>query len=282
MRKVAAVAVLFLFMPARVALAGPDDKSAPDRRQSQDEKISVVPPFTTLPDGSPIPKIEPIPEFVCILEVYHLGVGDEVTVCPKGCDAERARVLMVWTTMDNKTAYLTKLVQSKELLTIVTTAKPQDKIAFATEFYRWGKGEKSPPGAPPVPTTAVATLDTPVVPAQSREDIAKERWGEKLFGSELTHDFGTVAYGTLLSHRFKFANPYKTPLNITAVRLSSSKVTAKPTQECLQPGETAYIEVSMDTKYFVGAKTVAVYVSMAGNGGVSEVRLLVTANAQEK
>jgi hypothetical protein len=112
---------------------------------------------------------------------------------------------------------------------------------------------------------------------------ASDDRAEKAFDGHMSHDFGTVPCGTVLSHRFKFSNPYKVPLKIGQLRPAMGHtVTAEATQECLQPGETAYIEVSMYTKYFVGPRTVAVYVSMTVNGIFSEARLEVTANSQEK
>jgi LEA14-like dessication related protein len=105
--------------------------------------------------------------------------------------------------------------------------------------------------------------------------------GDMAFDDQV-HDFGNVVQGTELTHSFKVTNPYKFPLNITRVRPLSSCVQATATQTSLQPGETAYIDVRMDTQRFVGPKSVTTLVLIAGNGGVSEVRLLVSANSQVK
>jgi hypothetical protein len=128
------------------------------------------------------------------------------------------------------------------------------------------------------PTVIAAALVLGAVATVARAD---ELTAEKLF-DELAHDFGTVAQGTELHHRFKVTNSYKFPLKITDVRVSMSPVDAEVKQTCLQPGESAYIEVRLDTARFVGRKTVPVYVTIGGNGGFCEVTLRVTANSQEK
>jgi hypothetical protein len=126
---------------------------------------------------------------------------------------------------------------------------------------------------------AAAVLFVGLIATMSR---AADPPAEKLF-DELAHDFGNVAQGTELVHKFKLTNTYKVPLNISDARVSMNhSVLAKATQECLQPGESAYIEVSMNTKYFVGPKTVPVYVRIVGNDKFWEVVLKVSANSQEK
>src|SRR5207237_1394223 len=52
-------------------------------------------------------------------------------------------------------------------------------------------------------------------------------------------------------------------------------------QAVLQPNETGYIEVRMDTTRFTGIKQVMVYVSIAGKGYSSSAELKVSANIRQ-
>jgi len=57
-------------------------------------------------------------------------------------------------------------------------------------------------------------------------------------------------------------------------------IDASVTQSSLQPDETADIDVHMDTKHFVGPKTVTLFVQIEWNGKWSEVRLKVSADSE--
>jgi len=112
---------------------------------------------------------------------------------------------------------------------------------------------------------------------------ADDRWGDKLFKGDLVCDFGTVAHGAELYHRFKITNIYKVPLDITDLRVSCGCVTATAPQKTIPPSETGYIEVRMDTTRFTGLKQVTVFVSVSGdNGGYySSAELKVSANIRQ-
>src|SRR5438105_9904267 len=105
-------------------------------------------------------------------------------------------------------------------------------------------------------SAAAAVLFVVAVETVARSEDLK---AENCF-DELAHDFGNVTRGTELNHRFKVTNTYKFPLNITQVRVSMAPVDASATQTRLQPGETAYVRVRMDTKRFVGPRTVSFWV----------------------
>jgi hypothetical protein len=104
-------------------------------------------------------------------------------------------------------------------------------------------------------------------------------WADKLFGAELTHDFGVVPRGAQLKHSFKFTNIYKVPLDITEVRVSCGCVKAEPSTKLLQPNETATLSINMDGRQFAGSKTVRVYITV-GPKFISTATLTVSANAR--
>jgi hypothetical protein len=109
--------------------------------------------------------------------------------------------------------------------------------------------------------------------------VAAQGWANKLFKDRTTHDFGTVARGAQLYHRFPITNIYAVPLDVTNVRVSCGCVTAVPSKKTLKPRETAYIDVSMDGRRFSGAKSVTVFVTV-GPQFISTAELKVTANSR--
>jgi hypothetical protein len=112
-------------------------------------------------------------------------------------------------------------------------------------------------------------------PAFSQE----EGWANKLFKDQTSHDFGTVARGAQLYHRFPVRNIYAVPLEFTNLRVSCGCVTATPVPKVLQPRESGYIEVSMDARRFNGPKSVTVFVTV-GPTFISTAELKVSAHSR--
>jgi hypothetical protein len=106
-----------------------------------------------------------------------------------------------------------------------------------------------------------------------------ERWANKLFKGGTSHDFGNQPRGSLLHHRFTMYNIYAVPLTIMPIRTSCGCVTATPSKETLQPREEAFLDVTMDTHKFAGAKTVSVFVTV-GPQFQSTATLQVLANSR--
>jgi len=104
-------------------------------------------------------------------------------------------------------------------------------------------------------------------------------WADKLFGNELTHDFGVVPRGAQLKHTFKITNIYKVPLEITEVRVSCGCLKAEPSTKILQPTESATLNINMDGRQFTGAKTIRIYLTV-GPKFISTATLTVSANAR--
>ena len=91
-------------------------------------------------------------------------------------------------------------------------------------------------------------------------------WANKFFVPNnappvIVHDFGTVPYGTMLSHRFPITNIYAVPMQIYEPRRSCGCVTPTLSTQVLQPRETAWLDVTMDARKFTGPRTVTVYVT---------------------
>jgi Protein of unknown function (DUF1573) len=104
-------------------------------------------------------------------------------------------------------------------------------------------------------------------------------WANKLFGSKITHDFGTVARGAVLKFSFPIKNIYAEPLTVTEVRPSCGCVTATPSVQTFQAQQEGTLDIAMDTRKFAGQKTVKIYVTF-GPKFISTATLEVKANAR--
>ncbi|HMF13159.1 MAG TPA: DUF1573 domain-containing protein [Gemmataceae bacterium] len=102
-----------------------------------------------------------------------------------------------------------------------------------------------------------------------------QAWAEKMFkdpdakDNPLVHDFGSVPRGSQLFHRFK----------ITNLHASCGCGTPKATKTKLQPRESGYVEVTLDTKRFNGPKKVTVSVTV-GPEYVSTADLQLSFNSR--
>jgi hypothetical protein len=75
-------------------------------------------------------------------------------------------------------------------------------------------------------------------------------WAKKMF-DKTSHDFGKVARGAEVSHRFKVTNLYKETVHISNVRTSCGCSIAKqPEVTTLKSLEFTYVEVALDTRKF--------------------------------
>src|ERR1700758_3792612 len=77
---------------------------------------------------------------------------------------------------------------------------------------------------------------------------------------ELSKDFGTVARGPELSFPFRFTNNTGQTVHAASVRVSCGCTTAQALQTDVEPGKTGVILASMDTRRFLGAKRVTIFV----------------------
>jgi hypothetical protein len=102
--------------------------------------------------------------------------------------------------------------------------------------------------------------------------------GEKLF-DQTQHDFGTVARGAQLYHRFPWTNHAAVRREITEIRVSCGCVSATPLPRVLEPGQTGVVEVLVDAKRFVGPKSVQMHV-VIGPDRPQQVTLQVAAHSR--
>lgn len=100
-------------------------------------------------------------------------------------------------------------------------------------------------------------------------------WAEKMF-EKLDHDFGVVARGADARYRLKLTNKYLPAVHIASVTTTCGCTAAKPSKDTLASLESAYIEITMDTKKFQHEKTSSVTV-IIDQPQYAEVRIPIKA-----
>lgn len=93
---------------------------------------------------------------------------------------------------------------------------------------------------------------------------------------ETSHNFGVVARGSEASYRFKITNKTQQQVHIANTRTTCGCTAARPSRDLLESGETAYIEVSMDTRKFTRQKDSNLIVTFDAPA-YAEVRLPISA-----
>jgi Protein of unknown function (DUF1573) len=93
------------------------------------------------------------------------------------------------------------------------------------------------------------------------------------------HDFGTVPKGAVLQHRFPITNIYAVPLQVSW-RVSCGCVAANPTPQVLEPRQSGYVDITMDTMRFTGPKSVDLYVTVSNQQYSSTAILKITGNCR--
>ena len=88
-----------------------------------------------------------------------------------------------------------------------------------------------------------------------------QNWAEALFPHK-AHDFGVVARGGLIEHRFPVENCYNVMVRISAVRSTCGCTTAQVTKPELASGEKAELIVLLDTRKSVGREDSTVIVTL--------------------
>ncbi|MGD9858050.1 MAG: DUF1573 domain-containing protein [Planctomycetaceae bacterium] len=87
-------------------------------------------------------------------------------------------------------------------------------------------------------------------------------WAQRMF-SELEHDFGNVASGSDTRHQIEVKNIYQEQVRILNVGTTCGCTAASPSKDVLETGETAYVEVVMNTVKFKQQKNSNVDVTLA-------------------
>lgn len=96
----------------------------------------------------------------------------------------------------------------------------------------------------------------------------------------MAHDFGKIKFGTKANHAFCIVNTSDVPLRIVSVRASSANhLQGKMSKLELQPSEEGKLEISIDTRYFVGRKTSRVFLILQHGDKRTETFFSVTAES---
>ncbi|MBS0266786.1 MAG: DUF1573 domain-containing protein [Planctomycetes bacterium] len=99
-----------------------------------------------------------------------------------------------------------------------------------------------------------------VAHGMSNRAVAQDpRWAQKMF-EKLDHDFGTVPSDADLKYRIKITNIYKEQVVIGNVQSSCGCTAGKPSKTVLNSEETAWLEITMDTRRFRQLKETKVFV----------------------
>src|SRR5262245_36021544 len=86
-------------------------------------------------------------------------------------------------------------------------------------------------------------------------------WADAMF-DELSQDFGSVPRGPALNHAFHLTNKTGATVHIANVRVSCGCTTAWALAHDVGPGKETSIMAQMDTRRFIGTKTVTIYVTI--------------------
>jgi hypothetical protein len=105
---------------------------------------------------------------------------------------------------------------------------------------------------------------------------------EKMFLDGVANDFGEVARGSQLFHRFPIVNVSEAPIVIDHLQASCDCVTATAAKRTLQPQEGATIDVLLDTRRLAGPNMQTVRVKVVGPDFVSTCKLVVSAVIKKK
>jgi hypothetical protein len=85
-------------------------------------------------------------------------------------------------------------------------------------------------------------------------------WAKKMFDS-LSHDFGAVAKGAEVSHRFRVRNLYQQDARIASVTTSCGCTAPRFDQTPFKMHESTYVDISMDTNRFQHDKSSTVTIT---------------------
>jgi hypothetical protein len=128
---------------------------------------------------------------------------------------------------------------------------------------------------------AVVVLVVFVLATAARGAPDDAPWAEKLFENKTQHDFGNVAHGTQMLHKFAFKNIYAVPLDVTITRISCGCTTASSSVQRVDPQSTGTIDVNMNARVFTGPRTVRVSVRFSkGQEFYSTADLVISANSR--
>jgi RNA polymerase sigma factor (sigma-70 family) len=117
-----------------------------------------------------------------------------------------------------------------------------------------------------------------------RPEARRSDWAdlERMFPDGRGHDFGKAPRGRVLTWSFRVVNLSGGLLHLTSVRVSSGCMTAVGTKKVLQPREAGKVTIKLDTRRFIGAKRIHLYLTTERPGEPAEVfTFRITARAED-
>lgn len=115
--------------------------------------------------------------------------------------------------------------------------------------------------------------------ANKKDEKAELKKKSDRFPDGRAHDFGEVKHGTSLKNTFRIVNMSNAPLNLTSVRVSNGCMTGTVSKRVLQPKEEGKVEVTVNTRRFVGSKTIGMLLTVEQGGNTETLKFLITANS---
>jgi hypothetical protein len=91
--------------------------------------------------------------------------------------------------------------------------------------------------------------------------VLAQDWAKALF-SHTSHDFGVVARGAKVQHRFTLENIYEEDVHISSVQSSCNCTIPEYTKDTIKTYETADIIANVDTRTFLGRKEATIRVTL--------------------
>lgn len=126
-----------------------------------------------------------------------------------------------------------------------------------------------------IKTLKMLWMGLALLASSSQANAQETSWAAKMF-DKLEHDFGVVARGSDTRYRLAITNKFKETVHIASVTTSCGCTAAKPSKDTLASLETAYIEITMDTKKFQHQKDSSVTI-VVDRPQHAEVRIPVKA-----
>jgi hypothetical protein len=143
--------------------------------------------------------------------------------------------------------------------------------------------------------TGPASAQRPFAPKPTPAPVAVNApgpWANKFFMADIqknptavpppviTHDFGTVPFGTLCTQKFSITNIYDVPIQVIDVRVECGCLKGYPPNKVLLPNESAEFTATMNSAMFKGKQSKKMYVTFGPNY-VSTAELRFEATSRE-
>jgi hypothetical protein len=109
------------------------------------------------------------------------------------------------------------------------------------------------------------------------DSTRSSNWAERMF-SQTEHDFGVVTKGADVRHKIEIKNQFGEPITLHSATSTCGCTTPELSTRTLQPGETGYLELKLNTVRFSKQKHPNVDVKMSyGKSPITTVRIPVHA-----